>query len=372
MKEYIRQLLFVAIAGELLAGCATAADKPLASRDSIITCEQNLPSRFGPTVTKTTSSPATDSSTGTAGMVWVPGGEFEMGAADADGRTDELPRHKVRVNGFWMDETEVTNAQFQQFVTATGYITTAEQKPDWEILKQQLPPGTPKPDESLLVPASLVFTPPTHPVPLDNVGQWWSWKQGADWKHPQGPGSSVEGKGNYPVVHISWFDAMAYCAWAGKRLPTEAEWEWAAAGPAGNKYAWGNEDPDQGKVRANTWQGHFPDKNTERDAFARVAPVASFAPNAAGLYDLSGNVWEWCSDWYRPDYYQQVSNAIAVDPKGPDNSFDPMEPNTPKRVVRGGSFLCHSSYCKGYRVSARMKTSPDTGLEHTGFRCVRN
>ncbi len=305
-------------------------------------------------------------------MIWIEGGEFWMGANDNEGRPDESPQHKVKVDGFWMDVTEVTNAQFKKFVDATGYITTAERKPDWEELKKQLPAGTPKPDESVLVAASLVFTPPTQPISLNDASQWWSWKPGASWKHPQGPGSSIEGKDNYPAVHISWDDAMAYCKWAGKRLPTEAEWEYAARGGQQTKYFWGNEEPENGKPKANTWQGRFPDKNTGWDKFTGAAPVRSFAPNKYGLYDIAGNVWEWCSDWYRPDYYQSVVNQTAINPKGPSAGYDPMEPTVPKKVVRGGSFMCHASYCKGYRVTARMKTSPDTGLEHTGFRCIKD
>ena len=173
------------------------------------------------------------------------------------------------------------------------------------------------------------------------------------------------------MVHISWDDAQAYCRWAGKRLPTEAEWEFAArAGLVNQQFSWGTEDVEKGKPKANTWQGRFPDINTEKDGFKRLAPVKSFAANGYGLYDMAGNVWEWCSDWYHPDYYNQLKGTVATNPSGPESGFDPAEPTIPKRVVRGGSFLCHASYCSSYRVSARMKTSPDTGLEHTGFRCV--
>jgi formylglycine-generating enzyme len=386
--------------------------------DSMLSCEKNLPSRFaggasgvvgtegadtavvgpsGGTVGATgavvgardATAGAASTTTGTPGptagspdavaagagshegMVWIRGGQYKMGAADDEGRPDEYPRHRVQVDGFWMDANEVTNAQFKKFVVATGYVTTAEKAPDWEELKKQLPPGTPRPADSLLVASSLVFTPPVHPVPLDDASLWWSWKKGANWKHPQGPGSSIRGRDNYPVVHVSWDDAAAYARWAGKRLPTEAEWEYAARGGSNdNKYPWGNEEVEKGKPKANTWQGNFPNKNTGWDLFERLAPVRSFSPNAFGLYDMAGNVWEWCADWYRPDYYRQLADQTAINPRGPDNSYDPMEPTVPKRVIRGGSFLCNAVYCKGYRVSSRMKTSPDTGMEHTGFRCV--
>lgn len=294
-----------------------------------------------------------------------------MGASDTEGRPDEYPQHQVKVSGFWMDATEVTNAQFAAFVEATGYVTTAERAPDWEELKKQLPPGTPKPPDSVLVAASLVFTPPKQQVALNNPGQWWSWRKQANWRQPQGPGSSLKGRENHPVVHVSWYDAVAFARWAGKRLPTEAEWEYAARGGAQDKrYPWGNEDVEADKPKANTWQGSFPDRNTAWDKYAGLAPVKSFAPNKYGLYDMAGNVWEWCSDWYAADYYSKASAELTLNPAGPASSHDPQEPVMPKRVVRGGSFMCHSSYCKGYRVTARMKSSEDTGLENTGFRCV--
>lgn len=310
-----------------------------------------------------------------AGMVLIPAGKYLMGAVDADSaaRPDERPRHLVVVDQFWMDETEVTNAQFRAFVTATGYLTTAERKPVWEEMKKQLPAGTPKPPDEVLVPGSLVFRQPDRPVPLDNPAYWWEWRPGASWRHPEGPGSSLKGREDYPVVHVSWDDAVAYANWAGKRLPTEAEWEWAARGGLGEAiYAWGNESIDLGPPRANTWQGNFPTQNTLRDRFERAAPVRSFQPNGYGLYDISGNVWEWCQDWYRHDYYQSITRSEGVaNPSGPVSSFDPDEPTVPKRVQRGGSFLCHDSYCASYRVAARMKSSPDTGLLHSGFRCVK-
>lgn len=302
-------------------------------------------------------------------MVLIPGGEYLMGSSGNEGRPDEYPQHTVKVKDFWMDETEVTNAEFREFVEATGYITTAEQKPDWEELKKQLPPNTPKPSEDVLVPASLVFRPGHHSSPHE----WWQWTNGANWKQPQGEGSSIKGKDDYPVVHISWYDANAYAKWAGKRLPTEAEWERAArAGFLNKTFPWGDGHADEDHPMANIWQGHFPDSNTHTDDYERTAPVKSYQPNKYGLYDMAGNVWEWCSDWYDADYYKKQNENVTFDPMGPDDSYDPEEPAVKKKVIRGGSFLCHDSYCSGYRVSARMKVSPDTGLEHTGFRCVKD
>ena len=305
------------------------------------------------------------------GMVWVPGGEFTMGAPpnDPEARPDEYPAHRVRLDGFWMDETEVTNAQFRAFVEATGYVTTAEKKPDWEELKKQVPPDTPKPSADKLVAASLVFVGTKGPVGLDDLSQWWAWTPGADWRHPEGPGSSIDGKDDHPVVHVSWDDAVAYATWAGKRLPTEAEWEFASRGGLdGKRYAWGDEPVTV--ARANTWQGAFPYSNTAEDGFKTTSPVRAFAPNGYGLYGTAGNVWEWCSDWYRPDAYTAYASGVASNPTGPESSFDPGDPTAPKHVVRGGSFLCHASYCASYRPAARMRNTSDTAMQHTGFRCV--
>jgi formylglycine-generating enzyme len=310
------------------------------------------------------------------GLVWIPPGEFWMGALESDplSRPDEKPRHRVAVDGFWMDQTEVTNAQFRRFVEATKYVTAAERKLDWEELRKQLPPGTPKPPDEQLAPSSLVFRQPGGPVDHNNFRAWWEIVPGASWRAPGGPGTSIDGKDDYPVVHISWDDANAYAKWAGKRLPTEAEWEWASRGGlTEQKYAWGEEPVDAGKPKANTFEGRFPDRDDGRDGYAGPAPVKRYAPNGYGLYDTPGNVWEWCSDWYHHDYYAECARQAGVlrNPTGPTSSLDPEEPLIAKRVQRGGSFLCHESYCASYRVSARMKTSPDTGLSHSGFRCVR-
>ncbi len=312
---------------------------------------------------------------GPPGMVWIPAGEFMMGSDSADAWPAERGEHRVSVDGFWIDPTEVTNAQFAKFVEATDYVTTAEKKPDWEELRKQVPPGTPKPPEETLVAASLVFTPTDMPVPLDNAGQWWSWMPAADWKHPNGPNSTIDGKADHPVVHVSWDDAVAYCRWAGKRLPTEAEWEYAARGGLDRKrYPWGEEKISDVKPQCNFWQGQFPYLNTKQDGFVTTAPVKTFAANGYGVHDSGGNVWEWCSDWYRPDTYAlQISRAEGKpldNPTGPEKSHDPNEPYAEKRVHRGGSFLCNDSYCSSYRCSARRGTTPDSSMNHLGFRCV--
>ncbi len=297
-------------------------------------------------------------------MAWIPGGSFQMGSEY--GKPDELPVHEVILDGFWINKTEVTNTEFSEFIEDTKYLTIAEQKPNPLDF-----PGVPL---EKLVPGSVVFEPPPGNVPLDNHRIWWTWKVGASWKNPNGPKDNIKGKENHPVVNVSWFDAIAYSNWLTKktgikhRLPTEAEWEYAARGGAnGNKYIWGDELKPNKKCIANFWQGRFPNENSIEDGYRMTAPVGQFMANKFGLYDMAGNVWEWCEDWYKHDYYKE---SPKKNPKGPDTSFDPDEPNLAKRITRGGSFLCSELYCTGYRPAARMKTSPDTGLNHTGFRIV--
>lgn len=308
------------------------------------------------------------------GMVWIPGGRFTMGSNDPMTWEEERPAHPVKLKGFWMDATEVTNAEFARFVSATHYITDAEKAPKLEEIMAQVPPGTPPPDPKDLVAGGLVFHNTAKPVSTDDLTQWWRWEPGADWQHPEGPGSSVEGRELHPVVMVSWNDAQAYCKWAGKRLPTEAEWEFAARGGLeGKNFVWGDEAPTDNRVFANTWQGHFPDNNTKKDGFERTAPVKSFAPNGYGLYDMAGNVWEWCNDWYDKLLYQTYEEGEVIDnPRGPAASRDPAQPYTPLRVQKGGSFLCHDSYCQRYRPSARQASSPESGMSHVGFRCVKD
>jgi formylglycine-generating enzyme len=301
------------------------------------------------------------------GMVWVPGGTFWMGCDDCE-MPDAAPAHLVTVDGFWMDRTPVTNAEFAKFVEATGYATIAERKPDPQDF-----PGAPPEN---LVAGCAVFSPPSEDIPLDNPYAWWRYVPGASWKQPEGPGSSIKGREDHPVVHIAWDDAVAYAKWAGKRLPTEAEFEFAARGGLDrNRYAWGNELKPGDKWAANIWQGRFPSRNTNEDGYARTAPVTAFAANGFDLYDMGGNVWQWCSDWYRPDYFamlaSQAGQGPVRNPQGPGDSFDPQEPGIPKRVQKSGSFLCSDRYCARYLVGSRGKGATDSGSSNTGFRCVK-
>ena len=309
------------------------------------------------------------------GMVWVPGAVFKQGAVNNDkiAMDHEKPAIEVMVDGFFMDVTEVTNAEFSAFVKATGYVTVAERGIDWEELKKQVPAGTEKPHDSILQPGSLTFKKAKSSVPnLYDFSQWWNWTIGADWKHPNGPKSSIKGKDDYPVVQVSYEDALAYCEWANRRLPTEAEWELASrAGSYGTIYNWGD-DVSVLAEKANTWEGEFPVENTMADGFELRAPVKSYPPNALGLYDMAGNVWEWTSDWYNTDYYKEAKskNTVLVNPEGAESPYTPNNPLAKERVIKGGSFLCSASYCASYRVSARMGSSMDSSLEHTGFRTV--
>jgi formylglycine-generating enzyme required for sulfatase activity len=308
------------------------------------------------------------------GMVWIPGGTFTMGSDGPEAWPDESPSHPVTVDGFWMDVTEVTNSQFREFVEATRYVTTAERTPTAEEILAQSPPGTPPPPPEVLAPGSLVFTPPDHAIPLNNLSQWWSWTLGANWKHPEGPLSDLTGRDQHPVVHVCWDDAVAYAKWAGKRLPTEAEWEFAARGGLkGKTYVWGNDPPNSNQPQLNIWHGEFPHENTLNDGYRMTAPVKSFPPNGYGLFDMAGNVWEWCSDWYDNTTYSQCSRTQpTVNPMGPSACNDPQHPFTPVRVQRGGSFLCSDSYCWRYRPSARHAGAIDSGMSHAGFRCVKS
>ena len=309
------------------------------------------------------------------GMVWISGGEFSQGAVPQDNTAmaHEKPSHKVAVDGFFMDITEVTNNAFKKFIDETGYITLAERKIDWEEMKKQLPEGTPKPHDSIMQPGSLTFRKTQSSVSnLYDFSQWWRWTIGANWKQPNGPGSSIKGKGNHPVVHISYEDALAYCEWAGRRLPTEAEWEKAARGnKEASTYFWGENSSVLSQM-ANTWEGEFPVFNTLKDGFERSAPVKSYPENDFGLFDMAGNVWEWTSDWYNVNYYSMLasSNTPIINPKGATEAYNPTNPYLKEKIIKGGSFLCSYTYCASYRVSSRMGSSLDSSSEHVGFRTV--
>jgi formylglycine-generating enzyme required for sulfatase activity len=347
--------LLAATATAFVGGCGADASAPVGVPESRPHPGRG-PSSFGPIAR--------------APMVAVPGGAFTMGSEGPEAGPSEGPAHRVRIRPFRLDAHEVTNDQFAEFVAATGYVTTAERTPTWDELSRSLPPGTPPPPPGLLVPGSTVFVAPSVPVSLEDPSRWWRYLPGASWRRPQGPGDDLRGRGDHPVVHVSFADAVAFARFAGKRLPTEAEWERAARGGRdGLPYVDGSEPPAENAPRANLWQGAFPWRQDARDGFATTAPVGTFPPNPYGLYDVAGNVWEWCADYYRPDAYRGRVGEVS-DPRGPERSFDPDEPYQEKRVIRGGSFLCHASYCAAYRPSARRGAAVDTGLSHLGFRCA--
>lgn len=302
------------------------------------------------------------------GMVWIPPGRFRMGSDAPSARPDERPAHVVRVSGFFMDRHEVINAAFRRFVQATGYRTVAERPVDPKLWAAEGPPPTPED----LAPGSLVFVSPPADQPARSYTAWWRWQKGASWRAPHGPGSDLRGKDRHPVVHVAYEDALAYARWAGKGLPTEAQWERAARGGLkGKLYPWGDDPVFGQEARANIWQGAFPYRDEKRDGYSGTAPVGSFPANPFGLHDMAGNVWEWCRDLYHPATYRsRRGKAPLLDPRGPSRSWDPQEPGAVKRTIRGGSFLCQKDVCSGYRASARMKTTPDSGMEHLGFRCV--
>jgi formylglycine-generating enzyme len=364
--------LVMVVSGSLgSASCSRRAEAPPAlSREepAVPVAEPG----FAPTVPSTAAPPVTRP----PGMVWIPGGEFSMGASDPraldhgghEPMTDARPVHRVFVDAFWMDATEVTNGQYARFVKATGYVTVAEKKPT----REEFPTA---PEENLVA-GSVVFTPPPRAVSLDDHYQWWAYLPGANWRHPEGPGSSIAKRDRYPVVHVAYEDALAYATWAGKDLPTEAEWEFAARGGlSGKLYPWGDELKPGGQWSANVYQGQFPVEGQDRaeDGFGAIAPVRQFPANGYGLYDVAGNVWEWVSDWYRPDAYATIAagGAVARNPKGPRDGFDPAEPGQPKRVHRGGSYLCTDQYCTRYMVGTRGKGEVRSGSNHLGFRCVK-
>jgi len=362
----------------LLSGCGTTSPTKSLARESASSGSSPsdgyrpaVANGFQPTKENASPAPATPPD----GMVWIPGGEFSMGAQDAlekdtvgmQATHDSRPIHQVYVDGFWMDKTDVTNEQFAEFVRATGYVTVAERKPRPEDFPDAPPEN--------LVAGAVVFSPPHHDVPLDNQYQWWSYVRGANWRHPAGPKSDVRRREKFPVVDVAYQDAEAYAKWAGKRLPTEAEWEFAARGGlSGKRFVWGDEFRPHDKWMANTFQGHFPQQDTGADGHIGVTAVAEYPANGYGLFDMAGNVWQWVSDWYRPDYYQQLASmgAVARNPKGPTSPYDPSEPAERKRVMRGGSFLCTDQYCSRYMVGTRGKGEVSTGTNHLGFRCVKD
>jgi formylglycine-generating enzyme required for sulfatase activity len=304
--------------------------------------------------------------TTTEQMVWIKGGTFMMGS-DHHYR-EEAPAHSASVDGFWIDSTPVTNAQFAQFIEATKHITVAERPAN--------PAHYPGAKAELLRPASIVFVQPSHPVDMRNPYNWWKYVPGADWRHPFGPASSIDGLDDHPVVHVALEDVDAYCRWIGKELPTETEWEFAARGGLdGAEFAWGAELEPNGQIMANTWQGNFPIENLKKDGYATTSPVGSFPPNGYELYDMIGNVWEWTVDWYQEHGQVRQSCCASVNPKGGnrEKSYDPNLPaiRIPRKVIKGGSYLCAPNYCRRYRPAARMAQPIDTSTCHVGFRCIR-
>lgn len=301
------------------------------------------------------------------GMIWIPGGTFQMGSEAH--YPEEAPVHRVTVDGFWIDQTPITNRQFQKFVRATGHVTFAEVPPDPKDYPGALP--------HMLYAGSLVFTPPAQAVDLRHWGEWWRFLKGANWRHPYGPQSTINGLFDHPVVHIAYSDALAYAKWAGKDLPTEAEWEFAARGGLeGAEFAWGDEFTPGEKHMANTWQGEFPLENLNLDGYERTSPVTAFPPNGYGLFDMTGNVWEWTDDWYAQKHTEPAKKACCVpeNPRGGcrDDSYDPAQPNIkiPRKVVKGGSHLCAPNYCRRYRPAARQPEAIDSSTSHIGFRCI--
>ncbi len=368
--SHLRKMKYLTITLVALSVCGCTTESPEPETATVADVE----SGGDP---KSLASPTTDDApTGEApdDMVWIPGGEFMMGSDDDMSRRNERPAHLVQVSGFWIDPAPVTNVQFEQFVDATSYATLAERQPEWEELKKQLPAGTPRPDDSVLVAGSMVFVGTDGPVDLRQMANFWQWTPGASWRHPAGPGSDLVGQEHCPVVQIAWDDALAYAKWADKRLPTEAEWEFAARGGSHEtRYQWGNEFKHDGNYMAEPWTGKFPHQNTKDDGFEGIAPVKSFPANGYGLYGMAGNVWNWCSDWYRPDTFaQRVGKPMCCDPTGPVDSLSRGSSQQVRHVVKGGSFLCHPDYCASYRPSARRGISADTGMSHVGFRCVRS